>query len=103
MAKKVTKKNTEKTILSDVVLNLTEVETPNDLIWEATVAKIRGGKPITEEEFNTSISIILGSQAKLFWEMALAASFMSEPWPFAKKTPWYKKLWNKITGLFKKK
>lgn len=91
-----------------IVVNLCDVKTVGDLLFNIAIGKCNAGVVITEDE-------LMATYAK---GAADAAEFMTKVYDFAgmlkdtiktcvdvwteKKTPWYKKLWNKITKPFKK-
>lgn len=104
MTKKETKKVTKKTVKPEVMVNCVNVETSSDAYKQYILAKVRNNKPITEEELNMMVNNSLTDQANTFTDLFIASHLLLNDCLNCptKKTPWYKKLWNKIKSLFKK-
>ena len=91
--KKTTKK---KTIKADFLVDLVNVETVNDVYTNTTIAKVRAGKPITEEELDGyARNAVRRTLDEAIPAMIVAMSTACcEVCGVKKKQPWYKRLWN---------
>lgn len=104
--KKTTKK---KTVKPDFLVDCVNVETVNDVYTNATVAKVRAGKPITEEELDgyaknavrCTLDDVRCTLDDVIPAMMVAmGTACCEFCNCQKKQPWYKRAWKKIKGLF---
>lgn len=89
MAKKTIKKNTKKTAKLDILLNCTECKTSIDVLNAYIDAKVKAGKPITQDE----LEIVENRNPQV--EVVAFCECYTKP---AKKLPWYKRLWRWIIG-----
>ena len=93
--KKTTKK---KTVKPDFLVDCVNVETVNDVYTNTTVAKVRAGKPITEEELDgyakNAVRCTLDDVIPAM--MVAMGTACCEFCGAKKKQPWYKRLWNWI-------
>ena len=100
--KKTTKK---KTVKPDFLVDCVNVETVNDVYTNATVAKVRAGKPITEEELDgyakNAVRCTLDDVIPAM--MVAMGTACCEFCNCQKKQPWYKRAWKKIKGIFTRK
>lgn len=91
--KKITKK---KTVKPDFLVNCVNIETVNDVYTNTTVAKVRAGKPITEEELDgyakNAVSHTLDEVIPAI--IIATGTACCDFYSVKKKQPWYKRLWN---------
>ena len=103
------KKNTKKTVKPTYVVDLTDIEGPEDVTIEFIAAKVRAGISITDKEFMYTLgygAITAFEAVENFYfnhttcieDDKLAEKLLKEiKKSITKKTPWYKRFWNWIT------
>lgn len=111
---KKTNNNTKPTMIVD----LTKVESCNDIRFEFTRAKAKAGIPLTDQEINQVVAYgahLALNMIEQFFEQFTVEKFTVDNKRDAKdiikaiekaikpKTPWYKKVWNWIKKPFVKK
>lgn len=105
-ALKKTKKVTKKPMF---LVDLTEIESPDDIVMEFIAGKVRAGLPISEKEMFfsmgygaatalTAVEDFYYSHATMIEDDKLANKLLKEIGKaLKKKQPWYKRFWNWIT------
>lgn len=120
--KKQTKKIIKKTSTpkKEIFVNLCDINDVEDVKWYVAIGKCNAGIPITEEDLNMAYARgandCVAAMDTMVREYINSEAFMNQVHETSqfinnminehytpKKTPWYKKLWNKITGIFKRK
>lgn len=98
------KKNTKKTVKPEIIVNCVDVKTVNDVYDNYTIAKVRAGKPITENQLDEyAINAVRKKLDEVIPIILVATETVcSEFCNCGKKKAWYKRAWNWITGLFYK-
>lgn len=95
------KKTTKKTKAPEILMNCVTNTTVNDIYSEYTAAKVRAGKTITEEQLDAyAINAVNKTLDIAIPAFAAATCFMCSECCTVKKQPWYKRMWNKIKGIF---
>lgn len=107
-----TKKNTKKVTKPEFIVDMTTAETPLDVAYEFAEAKVRAGKPITQNEadtiektgFMTAADVVDACIADAekhtvhIEDDELTSKLLKEIKKYqAKKAPWYKRFWRWIT------
>lgn len=107
-----TKKNTKKVTKPEFIVDMTTAETPLDVAYEFAEAKVRAGKPITQNEadtiektgFMTAANVVdaciadAEKHTTYIEDDELAGKLLKEIKKYqAKKMPWYKRFWRWIT------
>ena len=88
------KKNTKKTKSPEVIVDCINFETLNDLYDNHTMAKVRAGKPVTEEEVDNMVANNVGKALDVAVTGTIAACIACSCMCKPKKLPWYKRFWN---------
>jgi hypothetical protein len=101
-----------------MIVDLTKVESCNDIRFEFTRAKAKAGIPLTDQEINQVVAYgahLALNMIEQFFEQFTVEKFTVDNKRDAKdiikaiekaikpKTPWYKKVWNWIKKPFVKK
>lgn len=100
------KKSTKKTVKTpEILIDCVNYRCSNDLYDNYIVAKVRAGKPITEEQLDGYAMNAVRETADLIIPAAIMTT--SATWcdycNNKKKQPWHKRLWKKIKGIFTRK
>ena len=110
--KKTTKNTKKSTKTAKFIVNYTDVDTPDDLLYEVIVAKVRAGMVITEQDVKTLV--MYGAKVSMSYVQAIIDEQEAHTHyindddltrkmlklinkKIAKKTPWYKRFWNWMT------
>lgn len=103
-----TKKNTKKVTKPEFIVDMTTAETPLDVAYEFAEAKVRAGKPITQNEadtiektgFMTAANVVdaciadAEKHTTYIEDDKLADKLLKEIKKHQnKKLPWYKRFW----------
>ena len=89
-------KKTIKTDKCTYTVDFNDIETLDDIDYAFAKGKQKAGLPLTEKELMDIVEWFI-DQLKPVVKMVCVS--VEE----AKKTPWYKRVWNWVKGLFKKK
>ena len=81
------KKQVKKNIQPDFIMNCTDLQTQADVYNELVHAKVRAGKPITEEELDIAKDYAAADAEENIL-------IITECNLIEKKKPWYKRFWN---------
>ena len=107
-----TKKSTKKVTKPEFIVDMTTAETPLDVAYEFAEAKVRAGKPITQNEadtiektgFMTAANVVdaciadAEKHTTYIEDDELADKLLKEIKKHQnKKQPWYKRFWRWIT------
>ena len=102
-ATKVTK--TAKAKCPELVVNLTDVITTDDLKYEIVTAKVRAGIAVTEDELADFESVVIKDtmdMCNVLERLADVVKYAADVFIGAnepkQKLPWYKRLWKKLFG-----
>ena len=95
-----------KTKKPEVIVNLTDAETPEDVRYSFIMAKARAGVAITEQDVDWLINVgakaiaevIIVERNKLYNQLVKTFDKAVNP-----KEPWYKRFWNWLKKPFTKK
>lgn len=90
---KTLKRTTKKATKPEIILNCIGCETSTDLYNELVNAKVRAGKPVSEDELEIAKNVAIENA-----EPTIAVVEVKVVETAAPKKPWYKRFWNWLTG-----